>query len=326
MKVLVLGGGGFVGQEVVTQLRRAGWAEPVIASRSNGVNTLDATSLKNALSDVDAVVNCVAGNGAAIAKGAQILCQAVSEISHARASGPVRLVHMSTQSVYGSSIGLIDETCPMRGDIGWYGQAKIEAEKHVTNSASVGLPTVILRPGCVAGPGSHLWLTRIVRWLQMGWLGDLGPQGDGWSNLVHVRDLAQCVLAALQKPVASRQPEIYNVVAPDSPRWNRYFLDLALNLELTPAKRISPRRLKFISNAIGIPLKVLERTRAFQALPPGIPPSLLHLFQQEMKLDSKIITRNLSINWTPYTELIYESVKTNPPKEGINTANVDVDG
>lgn len=302
MKVLVLGGGGFVGREVVRQLRDSGWAEPVAASRASGVDTLDATSLARALQGMDAVVNCVAGDGRAIAEGANALCQAVAQ------AGQPRLVHMSTQSVYGSSTGRVDEATPMRGDIGWYGQAKISAEERVQRHVREGGQALILRPGCVAGPGSSLWLTRIAHWLRAGWIGDLGAQGDGWSNLVHVRDLARCTLAALQRELPVGEVQAFNVVAPDSPRWNRYFIDLAMQIHATPVRRISARRLRLTSSALGIPLKLLERAgMGRNRLPPGIPPSLLRLWTQEIQLDPGRASACLIEHWTPYADLLAES-------------------
>lgn len=302
MKVLVLGGGGFVGREVMLQLQHSGWAQPIAASRSSGVNTLDVSSLTKALQGMDAVINCVAGDGRAIAEGANALCQAVAQ------AGNPRLVHMSTQSVYGSSTGRVDESTPMRGDIGWYGQAKISAEERVQRHAREGGQAVILRPACVAGPGSSLWLTRIAHWLRAGWIGDLGPHGDGWSNLVHVRDLARCTLAALRCDIPVGLAPAFNVVAPDSPRWNRYFIDLAMQIDATPVRRISARRLRLTSSVLGVPLKLLERAGIGRdKLPPGIPPSLLRLWTQDIQLDPGRASACLIDCWTPYTELLAQS-------------------
>ena len=303
-KVLVLGGNGFVGRELVAQLRQTGWAEVLVASRSNGgVDTRDVAALTQALQGMDAVVNCVAGHGAAIAEGAQALCTAA-----ATQGRKPRLIHMSTQSVYGNaSGGWISESAPMRADLGWYGQAKIDAEAHFQRyAADVAGPTVILRPGCVTGPGSTLWLTRVAHWLRAGWIGDLGAGGDGWSNLVHVRDVAQCVVAALQMPLPAGQVPAFNVAAPDSPRWNRYFHDLALQIGATPLRRISARRLRFTSTVLGVPLKLMERLGVSKGLPPGIPPSLLRLWQQDIRLDATRAEQAFGLHWTAYDTLASE--------------------
>lgn len=317
MKVLVLGGTGFVGRVVARRLRDSGWAEPVVASRSAGagiedgiarhrVDTLDAASLRDALAGIGAVVNCVAGDGASIADGARVLCEA------AAAAGRPAIVHLSSMAVYGSAIGRIAEDHALQSDAGWYAQAKIAAEQHVQDYARAGGAVTLLRPGCIAGPGSPQWSERIVQWLRLGWLGDLGEAGDGWSNLVHVDDVARCALAALRRPPAAGAA-VYNLAAPDSPRWNRYFIDLALQANATPVRRIGARRLKFTAKALGIPLKVLERLGVGRGrLPPGIAPSLLGVWAQDIRLDGRKAGELLGGTWTPYARTVADSAGPAP--------------
>src|ERR1700731_2169776 len=80
-RILVLGGGGFVGRRLVTALGAAEWATPIAGVRvlpvaaPKGIEhrILDATresDLNQALTGVDAVVNCVAGNSASIIESA----------------------------------------------------------------------------------------------------------------------------------------------------------------------------------------------------------------------------------------------------------------
>ena len=118
------------------------------------VDTLDAASVAAALAGCDAVVNCVAGSAAAIADGARVLFECAAQ----RSPKPV-VVHLSTISVYGSATGRVDEHEPPRADIGWYGKAKIEAERHAAAYAAGGGSVVVLRPGIVYGPDSVLWTT-----------------------------------------------------------------------------------------------------------------------------------------------------------------------
>ena len=66
MKVLVLGGSGYVGSRLCTLLSQTGWATPVSASRRAGVDTVDLASMKRAVQGAGAVVNCVAGSAAAV--------------------------------------------------------------------------------------------------------------------------------------------------------------------------------------------------------------------------------------------------------------------
>ncbi len=82
MKVLVLGGSGYIGAHLVTLLRADGHHVPTSASRRGGaghlcLDTRDEAALTQALRGQDAVVNCVAGSGPAIAEGARALARAV---------------------------------------------------------------------------------------------------------------------------------------------------------------------------------------------------------------------------------------------------------
>ncbi len=311
-RVLVLGGAGFVGREVVRQLDASGFATPVVASRhakSSGaietvqLNTLDSEALARVMVHVDAVVNCVAGEGRSISDGAAAVVKA------ANAAGTPRIIHMSTMSVYGSTEGTVTEAHPVQDDLGWYGHAKIEAEKHILRYAEMGGEAVILRPGCVVGIGSRLWVDRIASWLKAGRLGDLGRNGDGPANLVDVRDVARAALHSLSYPLDLNDAAIFNLAAPDGPRWNQYFSDLALRLGATPVKTMGLRRMKLDAYAIGIPMKVLEKLgqkilKRDGLVPEAIPPSLLGLWQQQITLNSEKASSQLEMPWTSYQSTI----------------------
>ncbi len=313
MKVLVLGGSGYVGSRLCTLLRDSGWATPVCGSSRSAVagvesvrvDTRDAAAVRQALQGIDAVVNCVAGNASAIGEGARVLTEA------ALAAGCRRLVHLSSMAVYGPVEGRVDESVANDGSLGWYGQAKCEAETHMAAFGAQGGSAVVLRPGCVAGPGSDLWVARIGRLLQARRLGDLGVAGDGWSNLVHVDDVCQAVLAALRADAAPGV-RTYNLAAPDSPRWNEYFVDLALAIGATPVRRLSAMQLRLDSMLAGPPLKVAELLAKkllgdARAVPVPLPPNLLGLWERHLQLDSSRATRELGLQWTPYAATLQQS-------------------
>lgn len=322
MKVLVLGGSGHIGRRLLEMLHNTSWATPTGASRqknsANGtenlraswleLDTRDAGQLAVALKNFDAIVNCVAGDAASISEGMRTLVDAALK------AGSPRIVHLSTMSVYGPAEGLTREDAPRDPGLGWYGRAKCEAETSLEEFARRGGTTVMLRPGCVFGPGSELWVGRIGRWLQSGRLGDLGTAGDGWSNLVHVDDVCQALLVALQLPVAPGELPTFNLAAPDSPRWNDYFVDLALEIKATPVKRIGQRRLKVDSWVGGPPLKAAERALKLLGsngwqLPDALPPGLLRLWSQHIQLDSQAATERLGLAWTPYRTGVHDSAR-----------------
>jgi nucleoside-diphosphate-sugar epimerase len=316
MKVLVLGASGYIGQRLVQRLADSGWAEPLAASRSapTGVRSVrldatDADALEQALRGVDAVVNCVAGSAGAITGGAVALVQA------ARRSGCRNIIHFSSMSVYGELEGEVAEDAARDSSTGWYALAKNHAEDALAGFAAGGGSVVVLRPGCVWGPGSELWVGRIARLLQAHRLGDLGAAGDGWSNLVHVDDVCSAALAGLRHSPAAGTLQAYNLSAPDSPRWNDYFVDLALGIGAVPVATIGRRQLLIDTRVAAPPLKVLElacRRAGVEPrhLPAVFPPGLLSLFGRQLRLRTERAERELGmVSWTSYAKGLEQAVQ-----------------
>lgn len=317
MKILVLGCSGYIGSRILDALKATSWAFPVGASRRRDkagltgvefiqVNTLDVTGLTAALRGFDAVVNCVAGDERSISEGARVL------VTSALAAKCLRIIHFSTMSVYGRAEGLVTEGMTQDSSLGWYGRAKCEAETHMQEFTRKGGAVVVLRPGCVCGSGSELWVGRVGRWLQAGRLGDLGIAGDGWSNLVHVDDVCRAALSSLQIFAKSGQLQMFNLSAPDSPRWNDYFVDFALQVKTTPVKRIGWRQLQFDAFVMSpmlkiaqIGLKNINLTNHF--LPDPMSPGLTRLWAQHIRLDSTAATQKLEVDWTPYSASLKSS-------------------
>jgi nucleoside-diphosphate-sugar epimerase len=290
--ILVLGANGFIGTAVVAGLASTHWATPILGVRRASTNRnagidqriVDAThldSLLAAMQGVSGIVNCVAGDADTIVGAAKALFEAAARVSPAP-----RIVHLSTMSVYGSAVGLLDETAPLRGDLGPYSAAKVAAEE----IGSAYPHTVILRPGCVFGPGSEQWSIRIARLLLGYRLGDLGAAGDGNCNLSPIADIVMAILRALQDPSLERR--IYNLSMPDAPTWNEFLVKYATALRAVPVRRISRRRLRIETKLLAPPLKVAEIiARACKLnpriVPYPIPPSLIRLMGQEIRLDTR---------------------------------------
>lgn len=312
MRVLVIGASGHVGTRLLARMQSAGGFEPVSASRhagSDGVclDACDGPTLTQALRGMDAVVNCVAGSACAIEGGARALAQAAS------AARVPAVVHLSSMAVYGDRQGPVDEASVPGGPAGWYARAKQRAEAFMADLARAapagrcGVRVTVLRPGCIWGPGSALWVERIARALAQGRLGDLGAAGDGWTHGVAVDDVCLAIMRALQRPPAPGAPRTLNLAAPDSPRWNRWFTDLAVGLGLTPVRRICALQLRADAWLLGPALHtgraLLARSgapRAARNLPPALTPGLLRLWESTLRMDASAAARALDLEWTPY--------------------------
>lgn len=312
-RILVLGGDGFIGAHMVSALASSGWATPVAAGRrvraaAPGTERiqLDATdgeALKRALAGIDGVIDCVAGAGM-VAVARNLFCSGIE----------VPVVHLSSMAVYGSTNGLVTETSPLKADTGPYARTKADAE-----AIAMGYPhSVVLRPGCVYGPGSAQWSVRIARLLRARRIGDLGAGGDGCSNLVHVADVAAAALAALLQPAA--RGRAYNLAMAGAPSWNDYFLQFARALGAVPIARLSEKRLKIESKLVAPPLKVAEilagKAGLARLVPPPIPPSLVRTWRHDIRLSPVRAEAELGIAWRDLDQGLAETA------DWINSARV----
>jgi nucleoside-diphosphate-sugar epimerase len=312
--ILVLGAEEFVGGKVVQALAAAGWAAPIAGMRRRSASgqgqaeerLVDATSsesVRAALQGVAAVVNCVSDRPRSIVSSAKALFESAVALA-----APPPIVHFSSMTVYGSSVGLVDESTPLRGDIGPYSAAHVAAEGIAASYPRV----VIFRPGCEFGPGSEYWGARIAGCLLARRLGDLGPAGDGYCNLVDMEDVVAAVLRALASPEPSRR--IFNLANPEAPTWNEFLTRYGIALGAVPVRRISRRRLDLEGRLLAPPLKIAEiLARACRldarALAVPIPPSLLRLMKQEIRLDTRRAEADLGLRWKSMDTSLAETAR-----------------
>lgn len=320
-RILVLGATGFIGSRVQGALAACDWATPIAASRRRVIRAgadqpervqLDATDagqLRRALEGVTGVVNCVLGNSRTIVDSARALFSVAGGMSQ-----PPRIVHFSSLAVYGEAVGDVDESAVPVGRLSAYGTAKFETERLAAANPSI----VMLRPGIVYGPGGAQWSGRIAQLLYAHRLGDLGRGGDGYCNLVYIDDVAEAVLRALRLPSASART--FNLSLPDPPTWNEYLCRYAAALGAVPVSRIAQRRLRLESKLLAPPQKIAEiivgkiSPRLARRLPQPIPPSLVRLFEQEIRMNVDLAEQVLGMRWTPFEEGLSRTAAWYRPK------------
>jgi nucleoside-diphosphate-sugar epimerase len=306
-RVLVLGSGELIGKRVVEQLALSDWATPIADHASDAaaatsnltlIPRMDCTDerlLSRALAGASGVVNCVGGSARIIVDTARTLFELAGRQAQ---TSQMRIVHLSSMTVYGSAVGEVDESAPMRRDLSDYGSARVQAEEVAGRYGSV----VILRPGVDYGPEEKHWSERIARLLLARRLGDLGALGDGYCNLVFIEDVVAAILQALRLPGIDGQR--FNLGPPEPPTWNDYFTMYARALGAVPVKRISQRRLWIETKLLAPPLKMAEiithRVGMAEHSPaPAIPSSLLRLCQQQLRLNVAKAESMLRLQWTP---------------------------
>lgn len=212
--VFLTGASGYVGQQVVSSLTRAGWSVRALTRRPDTAPmSEDLSWVTGDLNDVDgfaralegcaAVVHCARANHDDAVERSRLDVEGTLALWHvATQTGVRRFIHVSTISVYAlPADGTIDETGPYTAHDDPYSQSKVAIERALL--AQTGGPALgILQPGCVYGGKGGWWTGTLPDLMRRGTL--LVPDyGRGIANLIHVEDLAGAVLAALTTEVIS---------------------------------------------------------------------------------------------------------------------------
>ena len=212
MRVLVTGGGGFVGRYVAERLLGRGYAvrsfgrspQPELAAfgvEVYGGDLADAAAVAKAVSGVDAVFHVAAKAGVwgswesyfePNVRGSR------NVVAACRAQGVERLVYTSTPSVVFNrkSHRGVDESQPYgRGWLCPYAHTKAIAERETLAADSASLRVCALRPHLVFGPGDPHLLPRVVESVLAGRLQIVG-RGDNRVDVAYVEDVADAHLRA----------------------------------------------------------------------------------------------------------------------------------
>jgi nucleoside-diphosphate-sugar epimerase len=311
MNVLLVGATSPVGQRLCKLLRNTGRVTLVCAAAdadpARGQVRLDLRNedaVREAVRGMQAVVHCTDGGGAALVQATGNLVRA------ATAANCGRIVHVGSQGAYGATEGIVDEHAPAgRGAGAWRA-----AESQLVGFGAKGGTAVLLRPGCIWGPRSGTWAERMAAWLRAGRIGDLGVDGDGWSNLVHIDDVCVAVLRALQLPLLQGESRSYNLAGADSPRWNEVLIDLALAIGATPVRRVHPAMLRWHAWTDPLLAAIGQATKAEAAVEP-LTPALLALWHSQLRLDPRAAMQDLKMDWTPYSVTMHDVAAWLSPQE-----------
>jgi dihydroflavonol-4-reductase len=221
VKVFVTGGTGFIGGEVVRQLRARGDDVTCLArspEKAVGLAELgcevvagdlgDAEAIRTGMEGCDAVVHAAAMYEIGIpakqhpamyeanVRGTETVLRAALE-----AKVP-KVVHVSTVGVFGNTHHeVVDETYehPGKEFTSYYEETKLESHRIAKRMiAEEGLPCVIVQPGGVYGPGDTSQVADLLEEFFAGKL-PLIPFPELGICLTHVEDVAGGILLALDK-------------------------------------------------------------------------------------------------------------------------------
>lgn len=257
MNALVTGGHGFVGTELVRQLRAEGH-EATPASRQTGVDIGDRAGLVRAMAGHEVVFH-VAAKAGVWGSRAEFertnLLGTENVIAACREAGVRRLVFTSSPSVVfdgGDHLNASNDLSYPATFLADYPRTKAAAERMVLAANGPGLATTALRPHLVYGPGDPHLLPRLIARARAG---RLRIVGDG-RNVVSLTFVENAARAHLQAALA-----LTDHAAPGAGRaffvndaepvvlWT-WLAELFARLNLPPVTRHVPAGLAYGAGAI----------------------------------------------------------------------------
>jgi 2-alkyl-3-oxoalkanoate reductase len=214
MKVLVTGGGGFLGAQICKQLRFRG--HEVVSIARNKYPALEQLDIRQVVGDVsafDPMLNASKGCDAVIHTAARAgIGGSLAEYSSTNIGGTVavlgacemngvgKIVYTSTPSVVhtGEDIENGDESMPHATRFhAHYPATKAAAERQILAANGPNLATVALRPHLIWGPGDNHLLPRLVQRARAGKLRFVGPSKK--IDTVYIDNAVQAHLDALDR-------------------------------------------------------------------------------------------------------------------------------
>jgi dihydroflavonol-4-reductase len=220
MKVFVTGGTGFIGGEVVRQLRGRG--DDVVClvrnpEKGKAVAALgceiaagdlgDAAAIRAGMEGCDAVIHAAAIYEVGIPVSQRQAMRDANVGGTERVLGAAleakipKVVYVSTVGVFGDTAGkTVDETYehPAKDFTSCYEETKWEAHQVAKRLIADGLPCVIVQPGGVYGPGDTSSIGELLNQFLAGKM-PLMPFPELGICLSHVEDIATGIVLGLDK-------------------------------------------------------------------------------------------------------------------------------
>lgn len=292
--VLVTGARGFIGRQVVTDLRRRGWTVRTAANTQAGPDDFriplsPTADWSEAVSGCEAVVHLAARAHVLHETADDPLTQFMLVNAEAtrvlalasRAAGVRRFVFVSSIAVHGPMQGgPLRETDIPRPQSD-YGRSKLAAERHLQDIVD-GSPMdlTILRPPLVYGPGVGARFLQLIKWSESGLPLPLGGINNARS-LLSVQNLSDAIAHCIENSASAG--ETFLVADDDAISTSELIRAIARRLKKPDRLITVPQRL------LGVCACLLGRGEDFDRL------------VSSLVLDTSRIAGRL--NWTPPIKL-----------------------
>jgi nucleoside-diphosphate-sugar epimerase len=235
-RVLVIGGGGYIGSAVIAKLIAKGYNVRLLDLLLYGDEPIKEflthprmELVRGDFRQIDTVVEVMREVNAVVHLGAIVgdpACELDEQITIdinlmatrmiaevAKGYGIGKFVFASTCSVYGASDLFLDEKSALN-PVSLYARSKIASEKVLLSMASASFAPTILRFGTIYGLSGRPRFDLVINTLTAKAVieGQITViNGDQWRPFVHVQDAALAVLKALEAPSEVVAASIFNV-------------------------------------------------------------------------------------------------------------------
>jgi nucleoside-diphosphate-sugar epimerase len=241
MKVLVTGAAGFLGREVVAQLRRAGYAVAT-TDRTGGVDArgdLADPAFTRTLPECDAVVHAAAVQY--VSRDLPFLARrdyfahnnlaATASLCGRYSGSGAHFVNVGTSMMYAQCRAPIYRTTSRMQGQGVYSRSKLAAQQYV---AAMPDPHATVVPCIIGGPGREGLFRGFVSLMMRHGLVVVPGRGEHPTHMVHVADAA----SLLVRVVATRAEGFFNAAGPEPLSIMQWVDEIEAALGLAPVRRL----------------------------------------------------------------------------------------